>query len=446
MTKDLLKEKKTILPILFLLPIVFLVWIISSCGEKDGIKVPDSTGAGDGDSDGDGDGDSDGDGDGDTDGDNDAGTVYNDAGEEIDSYIWIANTDESTLSKVNTITAKEEARYRTCPLDVCDPSRTSVNMYGDAVVTNRSPSSGMSSVTKFASLHTDCVDRNENGIIDTSTGPDDVKKWGEDECMIWNQKIGANMGARATAWDGTTNSKTGKGGSVWIGTCIYSEAKPLSKKNVIYKLNGDNGKIEKEIKLDFDTECAYGAAIDSSGGYWIMEGFGYPNSLLRLNMEKGTFEKHPLSCGYGISVDATGRVWTGGKSFHTDNMNCVARYSPATKSEQFVDIKEASWLRGIAIGLEKSAGYAWAVDTNGILFKVDQETLKVVDSYSIGAKETVGVAIDFEGYVWTVSRQENAIYKFDPDTKVFIKVPVGKNPYTYSDMTGMQLKQAINIE
>jgi hypothetical protein len=58
----------------------------------------------------------------------------------VQSFIWIANTGEGTVSKVCTIDGKEVARYYTSPqASGGDPSRTSVNLHGDMVVTNRSP-------------------------------------------------------------------------------------------------------------------------------------------------------------------------------------------------------------------------------------------------------------------------------------------------------------------
>jgi streptogramin lyase len=56
-----------------------------------------------------------------------------------------------------------------------------------------------------------------------------------------------------------------------------------------------------------------------------------------------------------------------------------------------------------------------------------------------------GVAVDYEGYVWAVSQGANAAYKFDPDAETFVTVGIGRGPYTYSDMTGVQLRQVIII-
>jgi streptogramin lyase len=55
----------------------------------------------------------------------------------------------------------------------------------------------------------------------------------------------------------------------------------------------------------------------------------------------------------------------------------------------------------------------------------------------------VGVAIDYEGYVWTVSQGGNAAHKVHPATWDITTVPIGSGPYTYSDMTGMQLRGVV---
>ena len=45
----------------------------------------------------------------------------------------------------------------------------------------------------------ECIDNNGNGMIDTSTGPNDIKPWGQDECVVWHTAIpspGYSGGAR----------------------------------------------------------------------------------------------------------------------------------------------------------------------------------------------------------------------------------------------------------
>ena len=352
-----------------------------------------------------------------------------------ESYLWVANTGEGTLSKVDTILATEVARYLTGPGGSGnDPSRTSVNLHGDVVVTNRNLNGvpgGASSTVKFAANTNDCIDRNLNGTIETSTGPNDVLPWGEDECQLWSTPIGPPYGARATVWDGEEDPESGLGGHVWIGTCTWGMGA-----NYIYKLDGATGEVLAQATLP--VACAYGGAIDGVGGLWIIDNF-MPDAVVRVDM--GTLESapHPVgTCGYGISVDSLGRVWTGGDV-------CINRYDPIAGVDQMTSVASVcpgcTMLRGIAVGAERSGGYVWAADSSGNLVKVDQETLDVVGAVPIGTPDMIGVAIDFEGYVWAVSQGGNAAYKFNPDDNTLTTVPIGLRPYTYSDMTGVQLRQ-----
>ena len=121
-------------------------------------------------------------------------------GENTFSIIWIANTPEGTVSKIDTATGTELGRYYTGPTDGDDdPSRTSVNLEGDAAVSNRG-----GGIVKFASADARCIDRNANGMIETSTGAGNVLPFGDDECMLWHKPTpvdGNNHhGPRPTAW------------------------------------------------------------------------------------------------------------------------------------------------------------------------------------------------------------------------------------------------------
>ncbi len=353
----------------------------------------------------------------------------------VQSFIWIANTEEGTLSKVCTINGEEVARYHSSPvLAAGDPSRTSVNLHGDAVVTNRDPASGPSSVTKFAADFLDCVDRNSNGAIDTSEGGDDVLPWGEDECMLWNSPLDGAVGARATAWDGTEDPDTGTGGNVFIGA--------MTNRN-IYKLDGETGAI-----LDQGATALghYGGAIDNAGNLWTLDFMCTVGqcTLERINLNDFSDRStHPVKCGYGISVDAKGRVWTAGLAGFDGG--CVSRFDPATNENVWATTGGfGDFNRGVAIGFESSAGFVWAANTNGDLIQVDQETMEIVKRQSVGGNNMVGVAIDFEGFVWTVSQEAATAYKIDPVSWQVTPVGIGIGPYTYSDMTGIQLKGVID--
>jgi streptogramin lyase len=249
--------------------------------------------------------------------------------------------------------------------------------------------------------------------------------------MLWSAPIGPPYGARATVWDGEENPETGAGGHVWIGTCTFGMGP-----NSIYKLAGDTGEVLEQASIP--VACAYGGAIDGAGGLWIIDNF-MPDAVVRVDLATLASEPHPIGlCGYGVSVDANGRVWTGGDL-------CINRFDPSTGTDQVASVASVcpscTMLRGITVGIEKSRGFVWAADSSGNLVKVDQETLDVVGAIPIGTPDMIGVAVDFEGYVWAVSQGANAAYKFNPEDNTFVEVRIGLGPYTYSDMTGVQLRQ-----
>ncbi len=340
------------------------------------------------------------------------------------SYIWIANSAEGTLSKLCTLDGREMGRYVTSPQGASgDPSRTSVNLHGDMVVTNRDPSPGPSSVTKFGAEPADCIDRNGIPGIQTSTGGDDVLAWGEDECMIWNTPLppggSAAMGCRATAWQGDEDVDTGEGGHVWIG-CMMNQR--------IYEIDGDTG----EVLGDWDAGIGtYGGAMDGLGNFWTvaMGCTVMVCNLSQFNMTTHTFTIHRVPCGYGISVDRLGRIWTAG-------MGGVNRLDPVTGTSTTYNTGLTLFPRGVAVDDE---GSVWAAETSGNLIEVSEATVELISSTPLGASEVVGVAIDFQGYVWAVSQGSNQAIKVNPDTYEVEHFTIGRGPYTYSDMTGYQL-------
>jgi len=218
------------------------------------------------------------------------------------------------------------------------------------------------------------------------------------------------------------------------------------QQRVVYKLDGDNGSVVDQT--DVDVVCCYGGVVDGNDGFWVFDYLQSNKNIVRVDMNTlQVSEPVHLSGGYGITADQEGRVWVGGAECGLNYDDYVSRYDPADGSLEELLVKDAKRLRGIAVGVEKSAGYVWAADTDGTLYKIDQENMFVAGTYEIGIDiNMIGAAVDFEGYVWTVDYDTNAAYKFNPDTETAIKVPVGPNPYTYSDMTGMQLKNVIPIE
>jgi hypothetical protein len=410
--------------------IALFFWTGVACSPPSG--TPTDTGPdADADADADTDADSDTDADADADADADEDYVPPPYCAEA-SYIWIANTAEGTVSKLCTLDGVEIGRYYTSPVEESgDPSRTSVNLHGDAVVTNRNPASGPSSVTKFAAETGDCVDRNHDDRITTSRGGDDVLPWGEDECMLWNSPLpgSASNGARATAWDGTEDEDTGRGGYVWIGAL---------ETNGVFQLDGETGEIVAQTTVGNNP---YGGAMDGRGNFWIVGGMCTIGMcrLVRVNTE--TLETTPFDvpCGYGISVDSQDRIWTSG---HSGNRGCVNRLDQDTGENTTLPFPglTTNYFRGLAVD---NNGSVWVADTGGDVLEVDEDTVELVNRFSTGSSEVVGVAVDYQDQIWAVSNGNSRALRIDPDTYEVESFPVGRGPYTYSDMTGYQLRTVI---
>jgi hypothetical protein len=119
------------------------------------------------------------------------------------SYIWVANSSQGTVSKINTETGLELGRYIVRADGAGSPSRTSVNRFGDVAVANR-----LGGVAKVYASELDCTDDNGVPGIQTSQNGGDILPWGEDECFAWFSDLphGDN---RPVAWtNGVFNDET----------------------------------------------------------------------------------------------------------------------------------------------------------------------------------------------------------------------------------------------
>jgi len=97
--------------------------------------------------------------------------------------------------------------------------------------------------------------------------------------------------------------------------------------------------------------------------------------------------------------------------------------------------------RGLAVD---NLGSVWVASSSGDVVQISEDDVTLVHTVeSIAAADVVGVAIDFQHNVWAVSQGGNTAVKINPTDYTFDQFPVGRGPYTYSDMTGYQLRTVI---
>jgi hypothetical protein len=397
--------------------------------------------------------------------DMDGALVLRGAGGTGSKYIWIANTGEHTISKIDVETYVEEGRYLLDSGETryntgnygVDPSRTSVNLAGDAFVGSRAGSA----LTRISSLGEGCPDTNGDGVVTTSTGPMDVLPWGQDDCVLWQTKLsGTIRGVAAQDILGETKVEMRLDGPpevtstpsehyVWVGN---TEAQ-------LWKIDAETGAILIEMKAPTGV---YGLALNGTGRLYSTAGglgadFGWVDTTRCVDaascaVPRCDFTCEPGACGnacdgavvaradlmlsagstYGITVDCKQRLWLGG------SVGNVLRWDPsALPNTRLVEVPGSEYVMGI--GADRN-GWVWGARSDNVL-RIQGDTLETAQLAVGGAK---GIGIDANGKVWAVSQAFEA-YVVDPGADLngaaVVHTVTGLvSPYTYSDMTGEQLR------
>lgn len=347
------------------------------------------------------------------------------------SYIWVANSEQGTMSKLNTLTMSELGRYQVRPDGAGRPSRTSVNLAGDVAVASRD-----GGVTKVFALAETC-DAMANGEpgLQSSSGKDDVLAWGQEECVGWHTPI-ALTSNRPIAWTS---------GVVDPDTCDVSDAKVwtagslalMSDTARVLLLDGESGEVELDIAVPEmrtdDDFGPYGGAVDADNDFWVVNKRNAAQ-LVEVAFDDNSYTVYDVPeeiFAYGFTVDSEGRIWIGG--FDTG----VARFDPSDETWKLnTDV--------MGFGIQQDfQGRMWTATPpqyeggDGVL-ALDKETMEFVQHVELPGFFTKGVSVDFYGKVWVVDQEAKA-FRLDPEELLWNVYSGLDGPYTYSDMTGWGL-------
>jgi hypothetical protein len=412
-------------------------------------------------------------------------------------FLWLANSEDwnrGTITKIDAKAIKEVARYLsvTCSSNPeggrgqCDgkngccardsypewksrrdggdpaprqqvnliansPSRTSVDWNGDVWVANRAFSL-QSSVTKIANDPTECIDRNENGKLDTSHDvdgngvidtdcnrdgiPDDLATVAQrpcqegksqeffgldDECVLFTTNTGPawKIGRPLALGPG---SKDFGPSDAWAGT--FEDGR-------FYRIDGESGRTVDDAQLGKGCQ-PYGVAVDSSGFAWSPNlSFGplcYFNTRQPTQIGIVHDPKDSPMCGYGISLDRDDNIWIGGFA-----SGRVYRYSPY-RGNGFFSLDQGAWTvmlavgdgmgaggihRGVAVDLRTPRHYfGWVASDTGWVVRIPASSLPTpvvpngkdlyVDgthfaAIRVAGTSTLGVGLDASQNVWGIS-------------------------------------------
>jgi streptogramin lyase len=379
-------------------------------------------------------------------------------------FVNIAASGRGTAVRIDVNTGQILGEYFTSPSGMAkNPSRTTVDKFGNVWVGNRDESTGgKGSIARIGLVvggtrvnadgtpnasgqflkapfnYNTCVDRSGDGLIKTSTGLGNILGWSnaggantnggvttaDDECIINFTRV-TGTGTRTVAVDANND--------LWTGGADTDHE----------KVDGVTG--QPVPGTQFNLGCGgYGGLLDRSGVLWSAR-FG--SGLLRYDTNTKTGACRGNANGdYGLAVDpATGNIWQtaldGGRVVKLSPAGTpLATYGHGNSYAQGIAIDGSGnvWVaHSILGGSQTTVGH---LRTDGTF--VGNVTLP-------GGSGPTGVAVDANGKVWVANYYSNNAMRIDPNAGALgggghrvgavdltVNLGAGSNPYNYSDMTG----------
>ncbi len=371
--------------------------------------------------------------------------------------MWVANAGEDTISKFDTTANREIARYRTWfgpsgqagfighPGNAYSgpaPSRTAVDVEGNAYVLNRFFNGGTGRPVLLKILAEGFIDRNGNGVVDTSTDTNnngvievgEIKSMADlngngiidpneitDERIAWAVQVGDVNGLGRALCVGTD-------GNLWVG--MYNTQR-------YYKVRASDGATIAGPVATTPTAGQpsvgawqpYGCLIDSAGTLWSASLGGPLGKIQNTQSDTGPWTIASFSGGmYGIAL-GNGKVYTGSN-------NRV--FDPSTNTSAAIPNMNVS-----------TAGIV--VDGSGNIIGGTSTIRKVSPAGALlwqaplqagSASYAVGIQVDSNNDVWQMGfQQAGRMQKYRGSDGAPLGVfPVGDHPYTYSDAAGFSAR------
>ncbi|WP_374241833.1 hypothetical protein [Zoogloea sp.] len=379
-------------------------------------------------------------------------------------FLWVANGGEDTVSKIDTKNNKEVARYRTWfgpsgqpgyynhlgdPWSGPAPSRTAVDKDGNAYVLNRHFEGRPAVLLKI--LASGGIDRNGNGVIDTSLDANDngtidtaeiipladsnsngVLDPNElaDERIAWAVRVGPAGGLGRGLCIGTD-------GNLWVG---------LFNSQAYYKVRATDGAILAGPISTTPTPgmpsagawTPYGCLIDGQGTLWSA-GLNSPMGKItntQSNTGPWTISSfYPGYSNYGIALGSELGVTMVYLATPYNNLT-FAKFNSATNT--FTNpTPPSSRYSTSGIVVDGAGDVVTGPYGSGGLVKYKPDGTVVWTAPTQFSGETRGVIPDQDNNLWQISRTGARVMKYrGTDGAPLGMVSVGNQPYTYSDASG----------
>ncbi len=353
--------------------------------------------------------------------------------------VWVAASDRGTVVRIDADSGAVLGEYWSAPDGRGrSPWRVSVDRNGLAWVANFDEQDGAGSITRIAPADSGrCVDRNGNGVIDTSGGLGDILSWSNDsgadddggvstamdECIVNFTRV-AGTSAGALAIDFLNN--------VWVG----------GSENQLHEQVSSAG--DPDPASVFDPGCGgYDAVVDRAGVLWASTS---SQSLLRYDPVTRTGECIPIAgVSYGLGVDqTTGHIWN--TTLFGNTVYEIDADGTILDAHQHGDLNA----EGIVVDADGNVWIAHSIfgaTTVGHLL-TDGTFVGNVPLTLLGAGPT-GVAVDHNGKVWVTNYSTNNVMRIDPSAgqignggirigavDLTVDLGPGAGPSNLGDLTG----------
>ena len=384
--------------------------------------------------------------------------------------LWIANAGEHTLSKFDTTAqpdgkpGRELARYYTWfstqgPTNYAwtgpAPSRTAVDVDGNAYVLNRHFDGRPALLMKI--LANGFIDRNGNGVVDTSTDanndgaiqgsemkalvdlngngvidcPQSAPYTGceiQDERIAWAVRVPDGVGAPLRSGRLGRSLCIGTDGHLWVG--LYDDG-------AYYKVSGVDGRTLAG-PIAVPNVNPYGCLIDQNGTLWSASLGGYLGKITGTGgpgpYTASSFYHGNYGSNYGIALgkaagDGRTLVYLGGTGYSYLQFDTVTN---------LFSVPASNYYSTYAVNVDGGGNIVVSKTSGGIAkFAPNGTQIYSVPAQAGTATDSRGIMPDSNNDLWQVALGTSKISKFQGSNGAALGVlPTGNSPYTYSDASG----------
>ncbi len=325
------------------------------------------------------------------------------------SNLWVPNNLSGSVSKVDTLTGNELARYRTGPDRILSPIAIAVDLDGSCWVGNYNAGT----VVKVG-LHEGgaCIDHNNNGTIETSTdsnsdgniGNDEILPWGSDECVLYeivlvDEKEGTYLpGSDHGAWkaNGLRGLAIDADNNVWAS---------VSGSSRFYRVDGSSGGILDSMDSPIEVTGLFDLVVDRHDILWSAV---WPDPrVLRFDPASDEITAVEIKHGsFGLALDDSDHLMISGYA------DALFSQLDITNSDEIWSTSTAWQAAGVTA---TQNGDLWVAATGSATVSRHANDGIFRSQLSFTNLPTK-VALDAGGKLWVVGAGNDIIVRMNPDT------------------------------